>query len=145
MVVESFLAYLEPPKMVEFIQNYIKPLIKDVERPKKWRHSPSSKVRVNQHVGIVNLGCICYMNSMLQQFFMVPQFRYQLLKAIDKNPESLVSYKDDMIDDNLLKQLQKIFGFLELSDRHAFDPKDFCFTFKDFDGTPTKISEQKDS
>jgi ubiquitin C-terminal hydrolase len=72
MVLESFLAYLEPHKMVEFIQNYIKPLIKDVERPKKWRHSPSSKGRVNEHVGIVNLGCICYMNSMLQQFFMVP-------------------------------------------------------------------------
>lgn len=81
------------------------------------------------------------MNSMLQQFFMVPQFRYQLLKAVDKNPENLVEYKDDMIDDNLLKQLQKLFGFLELSERHAFNPKEFCFAFKDFDGTPTKISE----
>jgi len=25
------------------------------------------------------------------------------MKAIDKNPENLVSYKDDMIDDNMLK------------------------------------------
>lgn len=31
------------------------------------------------YVGIKNLGCICYMNAMLQQFFMIPQFRYGIL------------------------------------------------------------------
>jgi ubiquitin C-terminal hydrolase len=67
---------LEPHEMVEFLEGSIIPLIKDVQRPKKWRHLPSSKGRVEQHVGITNLGCICYMISMLQQLFMVPQFRY---------------------------------------------------------------------
>jgi hypothetical protein len=38
-----------------------------------------------------------------------------------------------------------MFGFLELSERHAFCPRAFCFSYKDFDGTPTKIGEQKDS
>jgi ubiquitin carboxyl-terminal hydrolase 34 len=76
---------------------------------------------------------------------MVPQFRYQLLKAIDRQPENLATYKEDIIDDNLLKQLQKLFGYLELSDRHAYNPKEFCFAFKEFDGTPTRIGEQKDS
>ena len=75
-VLHEYLNYLEPHEMVEFLEGSIVPLIKDVERPKKWRHLPSSKGRVHQHVGIVNLGCICYMISMLQQFFMVPQFRY---------------------------------------------------------------------
>jgi len=28
------------------------------------------------YVGIKNLGCICYMNAMLQQFFMMPRFRF---------------------------------------------------------------------
>ena len=31
------------------------------------------------YVGIKNLGCICYMNAMLQQFFMTQQFRYAVL------------------------------------------------------------------
>ena len=75
-VVHGYLGLLEPHEMVEFLEGSIIPLIKDVQRPKKWRHLPSSKGRVEQHVGITNLGCICYMISMLQQLFMVPQFRY---------------------------------------------------------------------
>jgi len=42
------------------------------------------------------------MNSMMQQFFMVPQFRYQLLRAIDNSPTDLKEYKGFMINDNLL-------------------------------------------
>ena len=100
---------------------------------------------MHEHCGLVNLGCICYMISLLQQFFMVPQFRYQLLKAVDTTPEKMVEYKDDMIDDNMLRQLQIMFGYLELSERHAYDPKPFCFAFKERDGRPTVIGEQKDS
>ena len=36
---------------------------------------------------------------------MVPQFRYQLLKAVDTSPEEITEYKGEMIDDNLLRQL----------------------------------------
>lgn len=72
---------LEPHELVDFIKDFIVPLIKDVERPKKWRHSPSGGSRTDNYIGITNLGCICYMISLLQQLFMVPQFRYQLFKA----------------------------------------------------------------
>jgi hypothetical protein len=34
---------------------------------------------------------------------------------------------------------------LELSDRQAYTPNEFCFSYKDFDGLPIKTSEQKDS
>lgn len=37
-------------------------------------------------------------------------------------------------DDNVLHQLQNMFGFLEHSDREDFNPEKFCFSFKDFDG-----------
>ncbi len=56
-------------------------------------------------MGIVNLGCICYMNSMLQQFFMVPAFRYQLLRAVDNSAVDIVEHKGMQIDDSLLRQL----------------------------------------
>jgi len=38
-----------------------------------------------------------------------------------------------------------MFGYLSLSERHAYNPKEYCFAFKDIDGTPTKVGEQKDS
>ena len=88
----------------------------------------------------MNLGCICYMNSMMQQFFMVPQFRYQLLKAVDESPNDFKEYKGYVVNDNLLKQLQIMFANLELSERQAFYPLGFCFAFKDFDGNPTNTA-----
>jgi hypothetical protein len=38
-----------------------------------------------------------------------------------------------------------LYGYLELSERHAGSAKGMCFSYKDYDGTPTKIGEQKDS
>ena len=37
--------------------------------------------RVNRRVGLVNQGCTCYMNSLMQNLFMLPQFRTKVLKA----------------------------------------------------------------
>lgn len=37
------------------------------------------------HVGIKNLGCICYMNSLNQQLFMIPGFRNDVLNIKDPN------------------------------------------------------------
>jgi hypothetical protein len=42
------------------------------------------------------------MNSMLQQFFMIPAFRYNLLCVDDGVKENLVDYKNEQIDDNML-------------------------------------------
>jgi hypothetical protein len=144
-VLESYVKLLRPHEMAEFMEKHLLPLLNSCPRPSKWRYKPSSGGRVHSHCGIVNLGCICYMISMLQQFFMVPQFRYQLLKAVDVSPENMVEHKDEKIDDSLLRQLQRMFGFLELSDTQAYHPGHFVFSFKDFAGEPTRIGEQKDS
>lgn len=36
--------------------------------------------------------------------------------------------------------------FLNLmySDKKAYNPKSFCFAFKDYDGNPTNVNEQMD-
>ena len=57
----------------------------------------------------------------------------------------MVEHKDEMIDDNMLHQMQKLIAHLELSERPEYNPLGFTFAFKEFDGTPTKISEQKDA
>ena len=36
-------------------------------------------------------------------------------------------------------------SFLELSDRSNYNPFEFCFSFKELDGSPTKIGEQQDT
>lgn len=43
------------------------------------------------------------MISMLQQFFMIPAFRYSLLKVLDNSPEKLEEWKERQIDDNMLR------------------------------------------
>lgn len=39
-------------------------------------------------VGIKNLGCICYMNSLNQQLFMIPTFRNDVLSIEDPNHDN---------------------------------------------------------
>jgi len=101
------------------------------------------------YVGLKNLGCICYMNSTMQQFFMIPTLRYTVLKLNDnKKPNFKLNnreLKKELIDDNMFHQLQKLFSYLLLSERIDYNPYGFTYSFKDFDGNPTKLFEQKDT
>ena len=45
-VLKAYLALIDPAETAAFLETYIAPLVKDVERPKKWRHLPSSKSRI---------------------------------------------------------------------------------------------------
>jgi len=79
-------------------------MIQPLSKPKSWYHDPVSTQRSKEHkyAGIKNLGNICYMISMLQQLYMVPQFRYQLLKAVDPDAQDVKTYRDREVDDRLL-------------------------------------------
>ena len=58
------------------------------------------------YVGLKNIGCICYINSIMQQLFMIKPFRKAMLEVEDKN--SLTSLPEE----NVLFQIKKIFGAL---------------------------------
>ncbi|CAD8073216.1 unnamed protein product [Paramecium primaurelia] len=88
------------------------------------------------YVGLYNLGCICYMNSLLQQLYMVPAFREKLLQIEDKSTCAQ--------EENLIHQLKCLFLALKHSQKQYHNPKKFCHAFKDFDGNPTNIFEQMD-
>ena len=45
----------------------------------------------------------------------------------------------------VLYQLQALFSYLAGSRRRTFDPRAFCFAFKDLDGRPTSTHLQQDS
>ena len=111
---------------------------------KRWNNTSFNEKREN-HVGIKNLGCICYMNSMLQQFFMVQTFRYNILNVDDNISPELNRNNQHNVDDNFLHQVQRMFSYLDLSDRDDYNPSGFCFSFKDWDGNPINVSIQQDS
>ena len=110
-----------------------------------WNYIPSEDSRSCKYSGIRNLGWICYMNSMLQQLYHVPAFRYQLLQADDGAAPDWKEYKGRTIDDNILHQMQRLFGHLELLERIDNNPIEFCFSFKETDGSPTNTSVQHDT
>ena len=59
------------------------PLLKRAPRTDKtWNFSLFYNGRTtSDYSGIKNLGCICYMTAMIQQFFMTEPFRYAILRA----------------------------------------------------------------
>ncbi len=81
---------------------------------------------------------------MLQQFFMVPTFRYAMM-AVDDQKEPNAKNNPYEYDDNVLHQIQKMFAFLENTERQDYCPREFCFSFKDIDGNPTNTSIQQDA
>ena len=91
-------------------------------------------------VGIKNLSCLCYMNSVIQQFFMIPIFRNAIL-SLPINP----NLKEEEDNDDLLFQFQKMFYYLKYSKKEHYDPKSFVFSFKDYDGKPTNVNVQCDA
>ena len=108
--------------------------------------SYNSSTKSCGHVGLKNLGCICYMNSIMQQLYMIPTFRYAIMSADDgKDPNPKSNYHYSVDDDNLLHQLQNMYTYLTFSDKMDYNPRDFCFSYKDLDGNPINVRAQQDS
>jgi ubiquitin carboxyl-terminal hydrolase 9/24 len=89
------------------------------------------------YVGLKNLGCICYMNSLFQQLFMINSLRNDVLSVKDANAQV-----DP--DESMLYQLQLLFAGLSRSEKQYVNPKGFCHAFKDWEGNPTNVLEQMD-
>lgn len=92
------------------------------------------------YVGLKNFGCTCYMNSLLQQLYMIPALRKSILGIYFASEPASV----DQNDDNLLYQLQGIFANLQESEKSYFIPRGFVNSFK-FDGEPVNVRIQQDT
>ena len=100
--------------------------------------------KVCGYVGLQNLGATCYLNSILQQLYMVPSFRYAIMGADDKeSPNSTPKYGPQ--DDNIFHQLQVMFSHLTLSEQQYYNPHTFCSSYKDRSGNPINIRVQQDT
>ena len=91
------------------------------------------------YTGLANLGCICYMNSTIQQFFLNAAFRRGILSWTE--PPS--SSPSDLAD-SLMYQLQRQFAYLQESAKQYFAPRGLCHAITDWEGNATDVTEQKD-
>jgi ubiquitin carboxyl-terminal hydrolase 9/24 len=69
---------------------------------------------------------------------MVPAFRKAMLEVQDSNMGTIPN------SENCLYQIKKIFGALMELEKQYYNPKDFCKSFKDIDGSPIDPRMQKD-
>ena len=121
----------------------INPLRDRVSELTVWSYAPTAHERSPLgFVGLKNLGCICYINSMLQQFFMISPFRSAMITLSDGKP---VAKNAEGIDDNLIHQMQRVFGYLMNSTRKDFVPSAFCYSLKESNGQPTNTAIQHDA
>ncbi|KAL6068267.1 USP domain-containing protein, variant 2 [Balamuthia mandrillaris] len=141
----------------------------------EWGFSPTAGERSSTgYVGLKNLGCICYMNSLMQQLFMMPNFRSgilsvsgteemmkkreerQLINASKEKNKKNKKDKENDIDEfsekeeepseeELLLELQEMFAYLQESIKQYYSPKRFCMVYKDYDGRPIDVSVQMDA
>ena len=103
-----------------------------------WIISPETTEKSSTgYVGLKNLACTCYMNSLLQQLYMIPTFRNDILQVDDPN-------KKLNPEDNILYQTQCLFSALTESVKQHYNPKIFCHAFKDWDGKSINVMEQMD-
>jgi ubiquitin carboxyl-terminal hydrolase 34 len=137
--------YLSPEEFDKVVRLYWTNLVMRMEKPAQSYYDPSKRNRAaNGFAGLKNLGSTCYMNSMLQQFFNVPTFRYSLLAANDGEGPSPVEFEGRKIDDNWLHQWQRLFASLQLTDRQDYNTRDFCHAYKD-GGQPVNVRVQQDA
>ena len=135
------------------------------KREADWGIAPVSVEKSDTgYVGLLNLGATCYMNSLIQQLFMIPSFRLDILAIEDSicsAPQLPTSSQQQEInrkpsggpatssahlqEDNLLFQTQCLFATLRDSTKQYYNPIGFCKAFKDWEGRPINTREQMDA
>jgi len=99
--------------------------------------SQTSGVRSSAgYVGLRNFGCTCYMNSLIQQLFMIPEFRAGILRIPAKQLQSLGT-----MNSLVVTELQQIFANLQESEKQFYKPQGFVDVFQWY-GEPVNVRQQ---
>lgn len=137
-VVEQIFGNKHMVDIARFLEPYIKAGSWRTNKREKWYIQASKLSQRTTHVGLVNLGCTCYMNSLMQQLFMCPHFRNFISVAVDQKKDQLSP------EDNVLYQTKYLFANLIKTRMPTYNPIVFFNSIKDFNGEPMPTNEQRD-
>lgn len=105
----------------------------------QWEYYPGNEDKSSAgYVGLVNLGATCYMNSLIQQFYMMPSLRRDLLAA------PVVLGPTDTLKENMVYQFHHLLGNLQESEKAAYNPREFTGSYRDIEGNPADVNMQQD-
>ena len=96
-----------------------------------WKLSFKKDEKISPFIGLKNLGCTCYINSLLQTFFNIQKFRESILKCPCNDSR-----------DNVLFELQKVFFSLKHLKANYYVPTSFP---KNFGGEKLDVHQQMDA
>ncbi|KAJ3450583.1 specific protease [Anaeramoeba flamelloides] len=96
-----------------------------------WPKNPFEKIRIEgTPCGLINVGNTCYVNSMIQSYFMLPQFRKKIIlfETINEEIENLNDKqsnekKIDLQELKMIDQLQRLFSSMISSNLRFVNPK----------------------
>ena len=94
--------------------------------------------------GLKNFGATWYMNSVIQQLFMIPDFRYGVLSSEVKLGKDIFIINLDDKASSTLFQLQLTFANLQESEKKYYSPRDFTKTIR-IEGGPVDVRRQQDA
>ena len=99
--------------------------------------------KYKKYTGLKNISTTCYLNSVIQIMFMIPEFRFLILSLNDGKDK----IKGELVDDNnLFHQLQILFTKLLLISDPYIVPNEFFISLKDPNNILfSNLNGQKDS
>ncbi len=91
---------------------------------------------ISDYIGLENLGCTCYLNSVMQQLYMIVPFRLAINVVENKQPD------DDRSLDTLY-HTKLLFASLMNTGSRSHNPEHFFKTIRDIDGSDLNPLQQR--
>ena len=128
-------------KILPKVLTHHKKLIKTDQNKNQIPFDVNLRSPKEKFVGLRNFGCTCYLNSLFQQIFMIPTFRYDLLDKFLIKGNNGEEYKYSVIYNMQITFQNLIAGLMS-----PYPPSRFIRSFTSaFNGQPIQLGIMQDS